>query len=58
MTGSCRSAGTDAIRAARTSLMSIARTAVPPSAAANPSDIMTMQNGQDVATVSAPVAST
>ena len=38
--------------------MSIAWTAVPPSAAARPSLIMTMQNGHEVATVSAPVART
>ncbi len=38
--------------------MSMALTAVPPGAAARPSDIMTMQNGQLVATVSAPVART
>ena len=55
MTGSCRSAGVAAIRWASTSLMSIARTAEPPSAAARPSDIITMQNGHAVATVSAPV---
>ena len=50
--------GHRASRAASTSLISIAVTAVPPSAAARPSLIMTMQNGQDVATVSAPVSST
>ena len=37
--------------------MSIAATAVPPSAAASPSVIITMQNGQAVATVAAPVSS-
>ena len=46
ITGSCRSAGTDAIRAARTSLMSIALTAVPPGGRREAVRIITMQNGQ------------
>ena len=45
-TGSRRSSGTDAIRAASTSLMSMASTVVPPRPPPGRRDIMTMQNGQ------------